>query len=546
MALRLLVYVPLLALAAVSTLALAVYTWRHRDAPGARALTGLLLGMAAWAGFYGLGLVTQSVSLRLVWLRCNWLGSAFVPMFWLLFALEYSGRTDWITRWTVGTLAAVPVATVALAWTSPWHDLMWSNVRIRDLGRVTMLRYDDGLWYTVFDVYTYVVIAVATAVLVSLVFRHRDLYTDQAVALLAGSFFPAVGYLTTVLGFVRAGIDPTPLTFPVTGLLFGYVIFRGNLFDALATTAAVGEEAAVDSMGDGVIVVDDAGEIIESNPAARSLLGNDLVGRPVDSVRPLRAVDLDGTEYTTECRNADQRVLEVQATPIRDPHGREIGHSLVVRDITDRKRTRERLQVSNRILRHNLRNKLTVVDGNAGHILRNATDETMADAAANIRSAADSLSESGEKVRFAVSTLDGNQRPSVVDFAETARAVAAEFEGVSVDAPDTATALGVDGVQTAVEELVENSHRHAGRDPDVRIDVATAPDTVRVVVRDDGPGIPDHERDVVQGGSETPLEQGSGAGLWLVRWLVKESGGTLSFDHDGGAVVELEFQRPDE
>lgn len=545
MALRLLAYVPLLVVASASTLGLAVYTWRHRDAPGARALTGLLVGMAAWAGFYALGLVTQSVALRLVWLRFNWLGSAFVPMFWLLFALEYSGRTEWITRWTVGGLAAVPVATVALAWTSLWHDLMWSNVRLRDLGRVTMLRYDDGLWYTVFDIYTYAVIAVATAVLVSLVIRHRDMYTDQAVALLAGSFFPAVGYLTTVLGFVRPGVDPTPLTFPVTGLLFGYVIFRGNLFDALTTTAAVGEEAAVDAMGDGVVVVDDAREIIETNPAARSLLGGDLVGRPVETVPPLADIALDGTETTTECRNADQRVLEVQATPIRDPHDREIGHSLVVRDITERRRARERLQVSNRILRHNLRNKLTVVDGNADHIERHATDETVADAAASIRSAADSLSESGEKVRFAVSALDGHQRRTPVDIARIARTVVSEFDGVGIDAPDTATALAVGGVDRAIAELVENSRQHAGSDPAVRVSVSVLADTVQVVVRDDGPGVPAQERRVIQGGTESQLEHGSGAGLWLVRWVVKESGGTLSFDHDDGAVVELGFQRPD-
>ncbi|MEZ3114862.1 histidine kinase N-terminal 7TM domain-containing protein [Halobaculum sp. MBLA0147] len=545
MAVELTAYVPLLALAAVTTLGLAAYSWRHRAAPGATALAGLSLGMAAWAGFYALGLVSQSVPRRLLWLRLNWLGSGFVPAFWLLFALEYSGRTEWIDRRTVAALVSVPVATVVLAWTTPWHDLMWSNVRIRDVGRVTMLRYDAGLWYTVFDVYTYLVILLATVVLVSLVLRHRDLYTDQAVALLVGSLVPAVGYLTTVLELVREGVDPTPLTFPVTALLFGYVIFRGNLFDALTTTAAVGQESAVAAMADGVVVVDDDGEIIETNPSARTLLDTDesLVGRSVADVSTLSTVPLDGSEHTVETTTADRRVLEVYQTPIEDPHDRVIGHSLVVRDVTERVRSRERLAVSNRVLRHNLRNRINVVRGHAEHVADRTTDETVARSAASIQSAADSLARSGEKIRAAVEAVGDTAEPVVVDFAAVAREAAAEHTAVTVDAPDRAAALAVPDVDAAVRELVTNALEHAGPDPDVSATVALADDTVRLVVRDDGPGIPDHERRVVEEGREDALEHGSGAGLWLVRWLVVASGGSLSIDGDDGTVVTLSFDR---
>jgi signal transduction histidine kinase len=550
MAARLVVYVPLLFLAAAISAALAVYTWRHREEPGAMWLSGMLVGMTAWAGFYALGLLTGSLELRLLWLKLNWMGSGFVPTCWLLFALAYSGRTEWINRWTVGALSAVPVATVVLGWTAPWHDLMWSNASVQERGVVTLLEYDAGLWYDVFDVYTYLLIGAATVLLVGMVLRHRDLYADQAVALLAGSFFPAVGYLAVLLEFIRSGVDVTPLTFPVTGVLFGYTIFRGNLMDALSPTATVGAETAVESMQDGVVVLDGDGTVIEHNRAARDLFGKAIEGRSVDDVDGLGDVALDGERQTVEGVGPDGRRLEVTVTPIRDVHERKIGDSLVVRDVTGRQMAREHLEVSNRMLRHNLRNELGVVISHAEVIEELTEDPAVSDSTDRIREAATTLTESGRKARLPEGVLDGDRDRERVDFAALARSAVetarSEYPDatISVEAPDTAHGLAMRDVQRALEELVENSAEHAGETPTVAVAVRTEAGAVCVTVSDDGPGVPEHERNVVTASEETALEHGSGAGLYLVRWLVEWSGGTLSFD-DERSTVELRFDRAD-
>jgi len=549
---QLVAYVPLLFVAAAFSAVLSVYTWRNRDAPGATPLTGMLLGMTAWAGFYAVGLLTQRLDLRLLWLRLNWMGSGFVPAFWLLFAIEYSGRQEWLDRRTVAGVVAVPVVTVLLVWTTPVHDLMWTGARVEDLGAVTILRYEDGVWQTVFEVYTYAAIAVATGLIGELVVRHRDLYTDQAVALILGSFMPAVGYLVSALGFSAPGVDLTPLTFPVTGVLFAFVIFRGDLFEALSATAAVGQDAAVEAMQDAVVVVDETGEVIETNPAASALLDADPVGRPLDDVPTLGTIALDDTQRTVEVTTPNNRALEVTVTPILDIQDRVIGHGLVLRDITARRNDRQRLQITNRVLRHNLRNDMTIAIGNAETITALSDDEQIVALADSIVDAAESLTASGTKARQVEELLGDDADPVSIDIALAVRTAAAEIRDeypaatVSVTAPESVDAVALDGIGAAIREAVGNALEHGPADVTVEVTVTVDEERVVVTVGDNGPGLPEHEREVVMGaGGESPLAHGSGTGLWLVKLLVERSGGDLAFETDDGTTVYMTFERVD-
>lgn len=62
-----------------------------------------------------------------------------------------------------------------------------------------------------------------------------------------------------------------------------------------------------------------------------------------------------------------------------------------------------------------------------------------------------------------------------------------------------------------------------------------------MVVTDDGPGIPERERTVLDSGTETQLEHGRGIGLWFVNWAVTRLGGELEFARNDptGSVVTV-------
>jgi signal transduction histidine kinase len=92
------------------------------------------------------------------------------------------------------------------------------------------------------------------------------------------------------------------------------------------------------------------------------------------------------------------------------------------------------------------------------------------------------------------------------------------------------------------ENLIENAVEHNDADaPVVTVRSVDVDDgTVAVEVEDNGPGVPDHELDVLDATEETALEHGSGLGLWIVKWGVASLGGTVAFDiSDTGTTARV-------
>jgi signal transduction histidine kinase len=93
-----------------------------------------------------------------------------------------------------------------------------------------------------------------------------------------------------------------------------------------------------------------------------------------------------------------------------------------------------------------------------------------------------------------------------------------------------------------LSELVENALEHTTADaPRVELSVREVSDgTVELSVADDGPGIPEREREILAAGTETQLEHGQGIGLWFVNWAVTQLGGEIQFrenDPEGSLVT---------
>jgi PAS domain-containing protein len=273
---------PVIASSIVSA-TVAVFLWRRRPAPGATSFCLLMLAVAQWSLAYALELVSTDFSTILFWDNITWLGSAFAPTLWLIFALQYTGRTKWLTHRNIAILMVEPLITLLLVATNQFHGLVEDNIKLDTSGLVVGLEMTYGVWYWINIAYSYLLLfagAILICMLIQSLMRSSRLYLGQASAPLIAVLAPWIGNALTISGLSPfPDLDLTPFAFTISGLAVAWSLFRFRLLDIVP----VAREAVIESMRDAVIVLDEQSRIVDLNPAAQRLLArtaSKAVGRP--------------------------------------------------------------------------------------------------------------------------------------------------------------------------------------------------------------------------------------------------------------------------
>ncbi|OSP11161.1 PAS domain-containing sensor histidine kinase [Halorubrum ezzemoulense DSM 17463] len=220
-------------------------------------------------------------------------------------------------------------------------------------------------------------------------------------------------------------------------------------------------------------------------------------------------------------------------------------------DVTEARRYEQRLQVLNRVLRHDLKNDTNVIGGYAD-LLRDHVDEEGDPYLDVIDRKVQTLTHLSDQAREIDVALHSDADKTEIDLAELVdrlcESLGSSFPRatVTVTVPDSAVVAADELLESAVRHVLENAVVHNDDDdPHVEATVVADGDRCRLDVADDGPGIPPVERTVFSEARETALEHASGLGLWLVHWIVTESGGDLEIDtrEPTGTVVRMWLPR---
>lgn len=215
----------------------------------------------------------------------------------------------------------------------------------------------------------------------------------------------------------------------------------------------------------------------------------------------------------------------------------------------------KRLTVLHRVLRHNLRNELTVIRGHAELLLdRDPAPEVAESLHTLLRHTrqVESLSENAYRLRQVWAedaVVDKELTELVENCVREAEAAHPEVD-ITTELPAHVVARVHPRFRLAVSEALENAVVH--NDPtstDVTVTVTALADepSVEVAVADTGSGIPDFEPGVLEQREERPLDHATGLGLWLIFWVVEQSGGSLQFGENEpqGAVVRMRVPTPE-
>jgi PAS domain S-box-containing protein len=422
--------------------------------------------------------------------------------------------------------------------------------------------------------------------------RARRLFDVDEGALLGEQLTTVPGYGASLRALVDGELDRDELTidadgqerfFEATASVFdgqgdherGHLVILRDVTERLRTEAEF--RALIENSRDLITIVAPDGTCLYCSPSFERVLGQapaTFVDRDFfehihdedrESVRTVFEQLLadepggqDRTEYRIRHADGSWRRLEAVGVNLTDePTIR--GIVVNARDVTSRRRYEQRLKVLNRVLRHDLRNEVNVIQGHADLLLDRPLTAEAKDNARVIRRKADTLAELGEQTRkldYTLHQTDGVEKPvEITDLLrERLDEMQAEFPAAIItrELSDEQWVLADDLVDSALMNVVDNAIEHNDRvapQIDVSLERVTRDDVdyVEIRVTDDGPGIPAAERRVFVEGTETPLSHGSGLGLWLTEWIVTRSNGHLGFaeNEPRGTVVTVRLREAD-
>lgn len=300
------------------------------------------------------------------------------------------------------------------------------------------------------------------------------------------------------------------------------------------------------------------GTVIEVNEAGLSFMEADreaIVGVELwealefvapadrDSVRRGYERAVAGEPYRDELRvhgSDGEAVIEFSLRPITDANGDLQFLVPEGRDITDSKERERLVQVLHRLLRHNIRNDLTVIRGYADLLAESLTDDALIAHAETMDATAESLLATSEKAKQIVDmilypSVDAESR----NLGSVARAVAEDFRErypaatVVTTVEDSVAVACTERIGTALEQLVENALEHnTAETPRADIRVFERDGDACLAVSDNGVGISPDEwsmvtEEVREEGSQ--VRHGSGMGLLLTQWIVDGCDGQLAY-----------------
>jgi sensor histidine kinase regulating citrate/malate metabolism len=466
-----------------------------------------------------------------------------VPVAWILFSLEYTGRDEYLTRRNVALLAVVPALTVLLALAESYHGLLY----VREVGvtaQGSVLVEQGGIWYVVTAGYTYLLAVLGIVPILGLLSSGATAFRGQSAALIVGVATPwATNVLYNLGAFPNVGIDPTPIAFAISGVAYLGAIDRFRMFGANPAPAWRAKQFLFDHIHEGVVVVDGHDTIVEMNRAAAETLDIDMsraLGAQGTDVLPLNEpfrAD-GGRELLTVGTGSTSQSYDVAVSELTDRHDETLGYVVTLHDVTRYLQQQQRLKVLNRVLRHNIRTETNIIQGYA--------ERTSGETAETITNRTARIVEISEKGRDAIDlfedTVNDREGASLVGLLErsldAARDAYPEVE-FALEHPAADAAVS-EGLSVVVNNLIENAAIHnEGEERRVTVTAAVDDEQARIRVIDNGPGIDDYELDVLNSGTETPLRHASGLGLWLVKWGTEVIDGSVTFESNepAGTVV---------
>jgi PAS domain-containing protein len=334
-------YVVPLALAALVSAVITVYAWTRRGMRGAIGLVALGMGAALWSLGYALEIAGADLPTKLFWGKFQYLGIVTIPLAWLVFAFVYAELEKRLSQQMVLTLGFIPLVTLILAFTTETHGLIWKDYSIYRSGMFSALQITHGPWFWVYWVFSQIAILIGMVVLVRAFLSARGAFRGRVILVFVAVFAPWVANVISITNILPVPMDLTPFAFTISVAVMAWAIFRMRLVDIVP----IARDLVLESMQDGVIVLDMRGNVVDINVTAARMIGvpaMQAIGKPALDVffpwphliERFRST-MDADEEIVVGSGSAQLRYHVRFSPLIDPADQPVGRVIMLHSVGD-------------------------------------------------------------------------------------------------------------------------------------------------------------------------------------------------------------------
>lgn len=268
----------------------------------------------------------------------EFIGGAFVPVLYLIFVLRYTGQDKYLSRGRIISLLTVPLITLALIFTNEKHNLIWTGFSAISQ-ETNLMVYNHGIGFWVgYILYSYILLFVGTICIFCFIFKHKKAFHYQGWIIFIGGMLPwsaSILYLADIN--ITPGLDITPASIALSGVLLIYAFFNTRFLDLVP----VARETLVETLQDGIIVLDEQNRIQDVNSAALKYLGitnKNSLGLFADdsgaTVIPLlNSITSEGQIERVEIKKGDELIaFKIIKQTIKNQPGSRL---VIIRDISE-------------------------------------------------------------------------------------------------------------------------------------------------------------------------------------------------------------------
>jgi signal transduction histidine kinase len=545
-------YTLLLLFSSVLQFTTVIILLRKKDAPGALYFLLTVISSLMWTNGYIIEVNANTLSTKFLGEQLQYFfGIPFAPVFWYAAAKNFTTLKKKPGKWELFSITIIPVITMTLLFTNESHHLIYKSMQISEYGNITFLEKQRGIWYYFQLFYNYSILALGGFYLLNFAMKSKGIFRKQSIYFLLTLVLPLTASL--VYTFKIFPMDLTTVSFAFAAIIVATNIQKHGIFDLIPAA----RDTIVDSITNGILVLDSYNRIIDANPVAKKIFGDDdIIGKSREEIFEGQnikwSIDESKQSEIFELTTGNS-IYELLITNIE----KNMGKIFTFYDITERKRNEEKLKELNSakdklfsIIGHDLKNPFMGLIG-LSDLLYEEYNELSDDEKKHFIKEINILSGNTHRILDNLLSWSSHQTGRMdfspvifninklieknINYAEQ-QAKLKQIELIAEKEGNISVFADYKMIDTVLRNLISNSIKYTRPGGKIEVIVKTKNHNAVVSVKDNGVGIDEETQrklftiDSNIKSTGTSGEKGTGLGLLLCKDFIEKNRGNINVE----------------